>query len=187
MDGGGFKHEVMDVYDVCKDEMDAFKNKTNEEIEQEVGQYQKDADVQKHIAKTDFINLIASLVKKIHDNNDLPELEKKALKMKILEKREKFGTDVMNWATEVMEQTNEIKNDLDDDMCSVISDFEDDVESNDDAIIPWLDDYYEEKKLEVEDQASNEKRLGEAQGDEVKTWLGNHVEDLQAALQEICE
>ena len=37
MNGSGFKHEVLDVYEVCKAELDDFKNKTNEEMEQEVG------------------------------------------------------------------------------------------------------------------------------------------------------
>lgn len=120
-------------------------------MEEEVGQYNKDATVQKHIAKTDFVNLIASLVKKIHSNSDIPELEKKALKMKIIEKREEFGSDVLKWATEVMTHTNAIKDDLEDDMDEIISDFEDDVQDDSDATIPWLDDHYEEKEMEIED------------------------------------
>merc|ERR1719491_1387533 len=52
--------------------------------------------------------------------------------MKIIEKREEFGSDVLKWATEVMTHTNAIKDDLEDDMDEIISDFEDDVQDDSD-------------------------------------------------------
>jgi hypothetical protein len=185
---GGHKFILQNAYEDCDAEMEAFKDAALSEMDSELEDYNKAAVTQKHIAKTDFVNLIKALVIKIHKNPDIPELEKNELKAKILEKRNKFGDDVWDWASELMTLTDDIKTDLENDLNNIINDFEDDVktDSSDDDI-PWLQNYYDETLLEVKDQKTNEKRIGIAQGDEVKVWLQNHVEDLQDALKEICE
>lgn len=114
-------------------------------------------------------------------------MEKKALKIKIIEKREKFGEDVIDWASECMTQTDNIKDEMETDMCDITDEFTADVLSNEDSTIEWLEDHYKEIKDEVKAQMSNESLIGLAQGNEVKTWLANHVEDLQTALGEICD
>lgn len=51
----------------------------------------------------------------------------------------------------------------------------------------WLEAYFDEKVGELNDQIATESMIGTALSEEIETWLGNHIVDLQAALAEICE
>jgi len=51
----------------------------------------------------------------------------------------------------------------------------------------WLATYFAEKVEELDDQIASESMIGTALSEEIETWLGNHIVDLQAALAEICE
>lgn len=58
---------------------------------------------------------------------------------------------------------------------------------DEDAAGEWLQIYYGDKKLELEDAVTNESLIGDQLSIEISTWLTNHVTDLQDALAEICE
>ena len=84
--------------------MEDFHLKIIEVANEMRAEYVKEAQVQQHLAKTDFLTLIASTLKKIHDVNDLTELEKDELMQALVDKRTEFGTAVMTY---IMEVTNE--------------------------------------------------------------------------------
>lgn len=54
--------------------------------------YVAEAELQQHLAKTDFLKLIAATIKKIHDLHDLTDDEKAALMDNLVMRREGFGT-----------------------------------------------------------------------------------------------
>jgi len=79
-------------------------------------------------------------------------------------------------------------------MVAKIALFEDEMETNEidngddaDAVIIWLDKFYEDQLVDLKDTLDKESLIGEALTTEIKEWLEGHVEDLQAALAEICD
>lgn len=80
-------------------------------------EYNKDAAVQRHIAKTDFLKLIEATIKKIHNVEGLTEDEKAELKDKIYLRRTSFGDRVLTWIGEVDAESQEIYDSLETDIC----------------------------------------------------------------------
>ena len=66
--------------------------------------YVEEAQIQQHLAKTEFLQLVSATIKKIHDITSLTEEEKETLMSDLADKRADFGTKVMDYITAV---TNE--------------------------------------------------------------------------------
>lgn len=92
--------------------METFGLKIVEVANEMRTEYVKEAQVQQHLAKTDFLTLIATTLKKIHDVNDLTELEKDELMSELVLKRTEFGNAVMMYIMEVTTETETIITDL---------------------------------------------------------------------------
>jgi hypothetical protein len=54
--------------------------------------YVEEAQIQQHLAKTDFVKLVAATIKKIHDVTGLTEEEKEELMTNLYARRTEFGT-----------------------------------------------------------------------------------------------
>ena len=67
--------------------------------------YVEEAQIQQHLAKTEFLQLVSAVIKKIHDISSLTEEEKEMLMSNLADKREAFGVSVMEYITAVTDET----------------------------------------------------------------------------------
>ena len=110
--------------------MENFHFKIIEVANEMKNEYTKEAQVQQHLAKTDFLTLISATLKKIHDVNDLTELEKDELMQALVDKRTEFGTAVMSYIMEVTDESAAIVAELEASIVSLREDFEDEMLTN---------------------------------------------------------
>ena len=201
----GLSVDLQALYDDCKAELDEFKLDAEAEMMTQIDAYKADAGKQEHKAKADFLRLIEASIIKLHGIKTLTGEEKVMLKDAIVDKRMQFGTDVGTWATELGTAMDNLLSQAEDedagevaglteDNDAKIAAFEADMETDTvdggdsaDSIIEQLRLYNEERRAEVEDQITKEDAIGDALASEIQTWLTGHIDDLQAALAEICE
>lgn len=62
--------------------------------------------------------------------------------------------------------------------------FADDI---DDTLVDWLTDYFEDLQGLIAQKKADETAIATAQTADMTTWLTSHVDDLKAALQEVCK
>ena len=93
----GVMPDVTAAYTECQTEMMNFRLKITEVINEMRDGYVEEAQVQQHLAKTDFLKLVAATIKKIHDVSGLTEEEKDMLMQELHEKRTEFGDEVMTY------------------------------------------------------------------------------------------
>ena len=127
----GVQQDVLNAYTECEEEMENFHLKIVEVANEMRAEYVKEAQVQQHLAKTDFLTLISATLKKIHDVNDLTELEKDELMQALVDKRTEFGTAVMAYITAVGDETETIVLELNTKIQDLRNDFEDEVSTKD--------------------------------------------------------
>jgi hypothetical protein len=71
--------DISATYTECFDEMMNLRLKITEVIGDMRNGYVEEANIQQHLAKTDFLKLVAATIKKIHDLTGLTEEEKEAV------------------------------------------------------------------------------------------------------------
>jgi hypothetical protein len=157
--------------------MEDFKDNVKAEIDDLNDQYQKDAAIQKHIAKSDFKNMIEASLLKLHNLTGITDEEKEIIRDQIAAKQEGFGPQVMTWITAVNTHTDKIADDLYEEMCDILSDFEDEMATNpipddsddpDASAIAWLQQKYDDNHAEVQYKKGQERDIGNAQEEEIK-------------------
>lgn len=57
----------------------------------------------------------------------------------------------------------------------------------DTTLVDWLTDYFEDLQGLIAQKKSDESAIADAQTGDMTTWLESHVQDLSAALQEVCQ
>jgi alkanesulfonate monooxygenase SsuD/methylene tetrahydromethanopterin reductase-like flavin-dependent oxidoreductase (luciferase family) len=170
-----------------------FRLKITEVINEMRDGYVEEAQVQQHLAKTDFLKLVAATIKKIHDVSHLTEEEKDELMEALHEKRTEFGDAVMAYINEVTDETEQIILDLTTELTAIETSFTEDVSTDVvptnpvDSTVNQVEKVYDDLLEEVKAKAASEMTIAEQMKDEIMTWLENHIEDLQEALREICE
>ena len=170
-----------------------FRLKITEVINEMRDGYVEEAQVQQHLAKTDFLKLVAATIKKIHDVSGLTEEEKDQLMEDLHEKRTEFGDAVMNYINDVTDETEQIILDLTTELTRIETSFTEDVSTDAiptqpvDSTVNQLEKIYDDLLEEVKAKAASEMTIADQMKDEIMTWLENHIEDLQEALREICE
>ena len=201
---------------LCLTKMDAFRDEAADEIGDKVDSYTADAAKQENKAKETFLRLIESSMVKLHGLTDLTATERVELKEAIIGERADYATRVMGWSSELTTTltafedgsaaSDQESTDLIDETfeggftvkanakrAKFVEDFatvaasDTAVEAGDDTVGEWLEDYFDEKLEELNDQIKTESMIGAALSEEIKTWLTSHVSDLQEALAQICE
>lgn len=57
----------------------------------------------------------------------------------------------------------------------------------DTTLVNWLTDYFEDLQGLIAQKKADETAIATAQTSDMTTWLTSHVDDLKAALQEVCK
>ena len=121
--------------------------------------YVEEAQIQQHLAKTEFLQLVSATIKKIHDLTSLTEEEKETLMSELAAKRDDFGTDVMTYITAVTNETQTVVDELSTIMLAIETEFIEDVETNTApvaALILQVEDVKNDLDLDVTYKADNE-------------------------------
>jgi len=115
--------------------MDEFKQASIEELQNMCEGYTDDAEKQVHIAKSEFKKMFIASIEKLH-NLTLTEEQRMALKELVMEKQGEFVDQVNDWKTGIMMKLDELHDDFEDDLCSIVDDFEEDIDTTDCPTFP---------------------------------------------------
>ena len=184
--------ELTTTYEECKTELEAFQDKVEQVLQENIDEYVEEAMLQKNVVATDFFDVLETTLFKIHDGlTDLTDAEAETLTEAMLAERDAFAVEVDTWFQGFSTAASGILTTMSGAMDTVITDFEEDIQGettpNDDALLMWLTDFHGDLDDVLTAKSAAEEALATAQTDEMTNWLEDHVAELQTALTEVCE
>ena len=124
----GYGPDFREEYEKCYTQMEEFKSAARTELQDMCDGFTDDAEKQVHIAKSEFKKMFMASIEKLH-NLTLTEEQRMSLKELVMDKQSDFVDLVTNWKTGVMNKLISIHDDFEEDLCEIVDEFEDDIDT----------------------------------------------------------